>query len=128
MRLLTLSRTTFLTLFILLLSACGGSDDQVTTNPNDPVEPEPSELTVSASAGLNVSLDEGSFLLTVPANAVSQSTELTYEKTVLDDANALLNIISDIHALTPSTVSFSNPITITIKIPDDYQLGGQLFV
>ena len=128
MRLLTLSHTLFLTLSIVFLSACGGSDDQVTTNPNDPVEPEPSELTVSTTTGLDVSLDEGSFLLTVPANAVSQNTELTHEKTVLDDANALLNIISDIHLLTPSTLSFSDPITINIKIPDDYQLGGQLFI
>jgi len=128
MRLLTLSRTTLLTFCILFLSACGGSGDQVTTNPNDPVEPEPSELTVSVSTGLDVSLDEGNFLLTIPASAVSQNTELTYEKALLDDANALLNIISDIHALTPNTLSFSNPITITIKIPDDYQLGGQLFI
>ncbi|MBQ4798163.1 metallophosphoesterase [Pseudoalteromonas sp. MMG006] len=128
MRLLTLSRTTLLTFCILFLSACGGSGDQVTTNPNDPVEPEPSEFTVFVSAGLDVSLDEGSFLLTVPASAVSQNTDLTYEKALLDDANALLNIISDIHALTPNTLSFSNPITVTIKIPDDYQLGGQLFI
>ena len=43
MHLLTLSRAARLAFLLIFLSACGGGDE-VTVNPNDPVEPEPSGL------------------------------------------------------------------------------------
>ncbi|EGI74917.1 esterase [Pseudoalteromonas distincta] len=100
----------------------------MTVNPNDPVEPEPSKLTLSSANGLDVTLDEGNFIFNAPSSAISSDVELTYEKTLLDETNIQQNIISDLHALTPSTLTLENPITITIKIPDDYALGGQLFI
>ena len=114
---------------LFMLSACGGASDAVTVNPNDPVEPEPTLLSLTAANGLNSTLDNGGFELIIPANIASSNSEITYEKTTLDDANAQLNIISDLHTLIPDPdISFSDSFTIRIKIPEDYVLGGQLFI
>ncbi|GAA78620.1 metallophosphoesterase [Pseudoalteromonas sp. BSi20495] len=128
MQSLTILHATILAFLIMLLSACGGSSDEVTLNPNNPVEPEPSTLTLSSSTGLDTTLDEGNFILTAPAGATSSNTELTYEKTLLDEANEQQNIVSDLHSLTPNSLTLITPITISIKIPVDYALGGQLFI
>ena len=125
MHLLTLSRAARLAFLLIFLSACGGGDE-VTVNPNDPVEPEPSGLIITNANGLQTSLDEGNFTINAPGQAVTNDTDITYEKLVLDESNQAKNIISDIHTLTPSTVQLSSPMTVTIKIPDDYVLGGQL--
>ncbi|WP_033020578.1 metallophosphoesterase [Pseudoalteromonas distincta] len=127
MQSLTISRVIIFIFLSFILTACG-SGDEVTVNPNDPVEPEPSKLTLSSANGLDVTLDEGNFIFNAPSSAISSDVELTYEKTLLDETNIQQNIISDLHALTPSTLTLENPITITIKIPDDYALGGQLFI
>ncbi|MBH0031106.1 metallophosphoesterase [Pseudoalteromonas sp. SWYJZ98] len=128
MHALTLSRTTLIALFLLIfLSACGGGDE-VTVNPNDPVEPEPSGLIITNANGLQTSLDEGNFTINAPGQIVASDTEITYEKLVLDENNQAKNIISDIHTLTPDTLQLSSPMTVTIKIPDDYVLGGQLTI
>ncbi|KKL28539.1 hypothetical protein LCGC14_2374140, partial [marine sediment metagenome] len=79
-------------------------------------------------ASLDATLDEGNFIFNAPSSAISSDVDLTYEKTLLDETNIQQNIISDLHAVTPSTLTLSKPITITIKIPDDYALGGQLFI
>jgi len=127
MQSLTISRVIIFIFLSFILTACG-SGDEVTVNPNDPVEPEPSKLTLSSANGLDVTLDEGNFIFNAPSSAISSDVELTYEKTLLDETNIQQNIISDLHALTPSTLTLEKPITITIKIPDDYALGGQLFI
>ncbi|MBH0016883.1 metallophosphoesterase [Pseudoalteromonas arctica] len=127
MQALTISRVIIFIFLSFVLTACGGGDE-VTVNPNDPVEPEPSKLTLSSANGLNVTLDEGNFIFNAPSSAISSDVELTYEKTLLDETNIQQNITSDLHALTPSTLTLEKPITITIKIPDDYALGGQLFI
>ena len=127
MQSLTISRVIIFIFLSFILTACG-SGDEVTVNPNDPVEPEPSKLTLSSANGLDATLDEGNFIFNAPSSAISSDVELTYEKTLLDETNIQQNIISDLHALTPSTLTLSKPITITIKIPDDYALGGQLFI
>lgn len=127
MQSLTISRVIIFIFLSFILTACG-SGDEVTVNPNDPVEPEPSKLTLSSANGLEATLDEGNFIFNAPSSAISSDVELTYEKTLLDETNIQQNIISDLHALTPSTLTLEKPITITIKIPDDYALGGQLFI
>ncbi|QCU74898.1 metallophosphoesterase [Pseudoalteromonas distincta] len=127
MQSLTISRVIIFIFLSFILTACG-SGDEVTVNPNDPVEPEPSKLTLSSANGLDATLDEGNFIFNAPSSAISSDVELTYEKTLLDETNIQQNIISDLHALTPSTLTLEKPITITIKIPDDYALGGQLFI
>ena len=127
MQSLTISRVIIFIFLSFILTACGGGDE-VTVNPNDPVEPEPSKLTLSSANGLDATLDEGNFIFNAPSSAISSDVELTYEKTLLDETNIQQNIISDLHALTPSTLTLEKPITITIKIPDDYALGGQLFI
>jgi len=127
MQSLTISRVIIFIFLSFILTACG-SGDEVTVNPNDPVEPEPSKLTLSSANGLDVTLDEGNFIFNAPSSAISSDVELTYEKTLLDETDIQQNIISDLHALTPSTLTLEKPITITIKIPDDYALGGQLFI
>ncbi|MEI8617027.1 metallophosphoesterase [Pseudoalteromonas sp. B193] len=127
MQSLTISRVIIFIFLSFILTACG-SGDEVTVNPNDPVEPEPSKLTLSSANGLEATLDEGNFIFNSPSSAISSDVELTYEKTLLDETNIQQNIISDLHALTPSTLTLEKPITITIKIPDDYALGGQLFI
>ncbi|HDY93987.1 MAG TPA: metallophosphatase [Pseudoalteromonas sp.] len=127
MQSLTISRVIIFIFFSFILTACGGGDE-VTVNPNDPVEPEPSKLTLSSANGLDATLDEGNFIFNAPSSAISSDVDLTYEKTLLDETNIQQNIISDLHAVTPSTLTLSKPITITIKIPDDYALGGQLFI
>jgi 2',3'-cyclic-nucleotide 2'-phosphodiesterase (5'-nucleotidase family) len=127
MQSLTISRVIIFIFLSFILTACG-SGDEVTVNPNDPVEPEPSKLTLSSANGLEATLDEGNFIFNAPSSAISSDVELTYEKTLLDEMNIQQNIISDLHALTPSTLTLEKPITITIKIPDDYALGGQLFI
>lgn len=127
MQSLTISRVIIFIFLSFILTACG-SGDEVTVNPNDPVEPEPSKLTLSSANGLDATLDEGNFIFNAPSSAISSDAELTYEKTLLDETNIQQNIISDLHALTPSTLTLEKPITITIKIPDDYALGGQLFI
>ncbi len=127
MQSLTISRVIIFIFLSFILTACG-SGDEVTVNPNDPVEPEPSKLTLSSANGLDATLDEGNFIFNAPSSAISSDVELTYEKTLLDETNIQQNIISDLHALTPSTLTLSKPITIAIKIPDDYALGGQLFI
>lgn len=115
MHALTLSRTTLIALFLLIfLSACGGGDE-VTVNPNDPVEPEPSGLIITNANGLQTSLDEGNFTINAPGQIVASDTEITYEKLVLDENNQAKNIISDIHTLTPDTLQLSSPMTVTIK-------------
>jgi len=43
MQSLTISRVIIFIFFSFILTACGGGDE-VTVNPNDPVEPEPSKL------------------------------------------------------------------------------------
>jgi 2',3'-cyclic-nucleotide 2'-phosphodiesterase (5'-nucleotidase family) len=127
MQSLTISRVIIFIFLSFILTACGGGDE-VTVNPNDPVEPEPSKLTLSSANGLDATLDEGNFIFNAPSSAISSDVDLTYEKTLLDETNIQQNIISDLHAVTPSTLTLSKPITITIKIPDDYALGGQLFI
>lgn len=127
MQSLTISRVIIFIFLSFILTACG-SGDEVTVNPNDPVEPEPSKLTLSSANGLEATLDEGNFIFNAPSSAISSDVELTYERTLLDETNIQQNIISDLHALTPSTLTLEKPITITIKIPDDYALGGQLFI
>ncbi len=127
MQSLTISRVIIFIFLSFILTACGGGDE-VTVNPNDPVEPEPSKLTLSSANGLDAILDEGNFIFNAPSSAISSDVDLTYEKTLLDETNIQQNIISDLHAVTPSTLTLSKPITITIKIPDDYALGGQLFI
>lgn len=127
MQSLTISRVIIFIFLSFILTACG-SGDEVTVNPNDPVEPEPSKLTLSSANGLDATLDEGNFIFNAPSSAISSDVELTYEKTLLDETNIQQNIISDLHALTPSTLTLEKPITITIKIPDDHALGGQLFI
>ena len=127
MQSLTISRVIIFIFLSFILTACGGGDE-VTVNPNDPVEPEPSKLTLSSANGLDAILDEGNFIFNAPSSAISSDVELTYEKTLLDETNIQQNIISDLHALTPSTLTLEKPITIRIKIPDDYALGGQLFI
>lgn len=127
MQSLTISRVIIFIFLSFILTACG-SGNEVTVNPNDPVEPEPSKLTLSSANGLDATLDEGNFIFNAPSSAISSDVELTYEKTLLDETNIQQNIISDLHALTPSTLTLEKPITITIKIPDDYALGGQLFI
>ncbi|MEI8625244.1 metallophosphoesterase [Pseudoalteromonas sp. B137] len=127
MQSLTISRVIIFIFLSFILTACG-SGDEVTVNPNDPVEPEPSKLTLSSANGLETTLDEGNFIFNAPSSAISSDVELTYEKTLLDETNIQQNIISDLHALTPSTLTLEKPITITIKIPDGYALGGQLFI
>ncbi|MBG9998177.1 metallophosphoesterase [Pseudoalteromonas sp. NSLLW24] len=125
---LTLLRATLIAFLLIFLSACGGAEDQVTVNPNDPVEPEPSGLIITNANGLQTSLDEGNFTINAPGEIVANDTEITYEKLVLDENNQAKNIISDIHTLTPNTLQLSSSMTITIKIPDDYVLGGQLTI
>ncbi|MBH0069718.1 metallophosphoesterase [Pseudoalteromonas sp. NZS100] len=127
MQSLTISRVIIFIFLSFILTACGGGDE-VTVNPNDPVEPEPSKLTLSSANGLDATLDDGNFIFNAPSSAISSDVDLTYEKTLLDETNIQQNIISDLHAVTPSTLTLSKPITITIKIPDDYALGGQLFI
>ena len=127
MQSLTISRVIIFIFLSFILTACG-SGDEVTVNPNDPVEPEPSKLTLSSANGLDATLDGGNFIFNAPSSVISRDVELTYEKTLLDETNIQQNIISDLHALTPSTLTLEKPITITIKIPDDYALGGQLFI
>ncbi|NMF48954.1 metallophosphatase [Pseudoalteromonas arctica] len=127
MQSLTISRVIIFIFLSFILTACGGGDE-VTVNPNDPVEPEPSKLTLSSANGLDATLDEGNFIFNAPSSAISSDVDLTYEKTLLDETNIQQNIISDLHTVTPSTLTLSKPITITIKIPDDYALGGQLFI
>ncbi|MEN8635529.1 metallophosphoesterase [Pseudoalteromonas distincta] len=127
MQSLTISRVIIFIFLSFILTACGGGDE-VTVNPNDPVEPEPSKLTLSSANGLDATLDEGNFIFNAPSSAISSDVDLTYEKTLLDETNIQQNIISDLHAVTPSTLTLSKPITITIKIPDNYALGGQLFI
>jgi predicted MPP superfamily phosphohydrolase len=112
---------------ILFLTACG-SGDEVTLNPNDPVEVKPSELTISSASGLSTTLDDGNFIIDIASNAVTNNTELTYEKVLLDDVNENQNTVSNLHQLTPASLTFSNAITLSIKIPDEYALGGQLFI
>ncbi|GAB0110428.1 metallophosphoesterase [Pseudoalteromonas distincta] len=125
---LSLTRATTLVFLVIFLSACGGTGDEVTANPNDPIEPEPIRLMLSSSTGLESTLDEDKFIFSAPANIVTSDTELTFEKTLIDDTNKLKNIVSDLYKLTPTSLTFSNPVTITIKIPTDYALGGQLFI
>jgi hypothetical protein len=80
---LTLLRATLIAFLLIFLSACGGAEDQVTVNPNDPVEPEPSGLIITNANGLQTSLDEGNFTINAPGEIVANDTEITYEKLVL---------------------------------------------
>ncbi|MBH0022002.1 metallophosphoesterase [Pseudoalteromonas sp. SWXJ133] len=127
MQLLTISRVITFIIISFFLSACGAGDE-VTVNPNDPVESEPSGLIITNINGLQTSLDEGNFTINAPGQIVASDTEITYEKSILDENNQTKNIISDIHTLTPGTLQLSSLMTITIKIPDDYALGGQLTI
>ncbi|WP_166109887.1 metallophosphoesterase [Pseudoalteromonas sp. Z9A5] len=127
MQSLTFTQKSLLFFFSLCLTACGGGDD-VTLNPNDPVEPTPSQLSISNTSGLSVVLDDGNFELNISANAVTTNAELTFEKLSSAEENQSENIVSGTYLLSPSTITFSDSITITIKIPEDYELGGQLFI
>ena len=127
MQLLTKSRVITFIIISFFLSACGAGDE-VTVNPNDPMESEPSGLIITNISGLQTSLDEGNFTINASAQVVASDTEITYEKSILDENNQTKNIISDIHTLTPGTLQLSSLMTITIKIPDDYALGGQLTI
>ncbi|WP_282131835.1 metallophosphoesterase [Pseudoalteromonas aliena] len=122
----TFFRAKCLAFLVLLLSACGGSGDAVTPNPNDP--PKPSQLNVTVSSGLSATLDDENFTVTIPANAVANNTDITYTNIVADETTTSQNIISDIHSLTPNTLTFTSSATIGIKIPQAYALGGQLFI
>ena len=127
MQSLTFTQKSLLFFFSLCLTACGGGDD-VTLNPNDPVEPTPSQLSISNTSGLSVVLDDGNFELNISANAVTTNAELTFEKLSSAEENQSENIVSGTYLLSPSTITFFDSITITIKIPEDYELGGQLFI
>lgn len=117
----------FFAAIVLILSGCGGGD-QVTTNPNDPVVIEPTPLLITPQDGLSKSFDSGNIIINIGANAVSQDTEITYTKTLLDDDNQTNNIISDIHTLSPQDKILNKTFEIAIKIPSEYKLGGQLHI
>jgi len=101
---LSLTRATTLVFLVIFLSACGG--DEVTANPNDPIEPEPIRLVLSSSTGLESTLDENKFIFSAPANIIASDTELTFEKTLIDDTNKLKNVVSDLYKLTPTSLTF----------------------
>ena len=120
-----LYKTSMFIIVALFLSACGGSTDQVTQNPNDITE---QVLNLTSNNGLSEDLDSGNFIIKIPVNATTDNIELFYIKDNITEQNQSNNIISDSYSLTASISSLLTEYTITIKIPDDYVLGGQLFI
>ncbi|WP_372759824.1 metallophosphoesterase [Pseudoalteromonas sp.] len=110
----------------VLLSACGAGD-AVTPNPNLPTPPQANNYLITSSSGLSVSINEN-IEITVAANSVDSDTEISYENTALDEAATAQGIITSLHTLAPESLTFQKPITISLKIPDDYALGGQLYL
>jgi len=126
MQLFTLYKVILVVFFIGFLSACGGAGDQVTPNPNNPSTPQANVLLITG-AGLSATINDN-FKIEIPANSVNSDTELTYISIEQDETSQNQNIISNLHSLTPAGLSLSNPFTISLKIPDDYALGGQLYI
>ena len=98
----------------MLISGCGGDSSKKETN----FEVAESNLIISVESGLSESFDNDLIELSAPANAVSSDTSFIYSKVDVDEANKALNIVSPLYTFTPSDIIFTNPLTVTITVPD----------
>lgn len=106
------SRTWLAVLALVFLAGCfSGDDDEALADPK-------AARTVAAAGGSVVSPD-GTLTLTVPAGALSASTEISITEVAPDHRSDLVlaQKADRVYRLEPSWLKFALPVTVRIELP-----------
>ena len=107
-----------LLLAALILAACGDDDSAV----------EPTARATLGAAGGNLSSPDGSLVLTIPAGALGNDTEITITEVAADAVPEHLKAINAdrVYRLGPAGTQFAQPLTASVALAAGNQLAVML--